>query len=222
MGQPVHALVLHGVGTQKAGYSDLAVKRLAAALSQRGQVLYAHEVLWSPVLDRYEEEMLRAVEGRGSSGRPAQRLVVETLADALCYQNRREEILELVDHAFASLRASSAVIFAHSLGGLIATDWLRSRAGAKVDHLFTFGCNLQLFHLGSAGRWDCPRQVGTVGQWTNLFDPEDMLGYPLGAWLPHVLDVRVEVGGLLGGTGLSHIEYFTDKQFWGETIPNLL
>lgn len=218
----VNAIFIHGVGTQERGYSSSAQLWLARALAARGRQLYAREVLWSPILDRYENEMMREIRARGSAVRPAQRLVVGTLADALCYGNRREEILELVDRAFASLRSSSCYVFAHSLGGVIATDWLRTRAGAKIDRLITFGCNLQLFSLGAKEAWKCPPQVSARGKWVSAFDEDDMLGYPLAGWQPHVIDVEVSVGGLLGGTGLAHTAYFTDEGFWRETVPQLL
>ncbi len=123
----MHALFLHGVGQQTAGYSHKAQLKLATSLQKRGVQLYGQEVLWSPVLDHYEAQMAREVGRRGSKNRPLQRLVVGTLADALCYQNRREDILDLVDQAYLKLRCETVTIFAHSLGCLIAADWMRSR-----------------------------------------------------------------------------------------------
>ena len=214
------AIFIHGVGEETAGYSAFAQKTLSRALLSRGVAFYGQEVLWAPVLDTLERDMLFSVGKRGSRNNLTQRLVVGTLADALCYPNKREDILDLVDQAVARSRADEVHIFAHSLGGLIATDWLRSRPSARLHGLSTFGCNLQLFSLGS--NFNCPAQIQVPGKWTSYFDNADMLGWPLGGWQPQVTDVKVNVGGLLGWTGLSHIEYWDDSRFWGKTVPGNL
>jgi pimeloyl-ACP methyl ester carboxylesterase len=221
MGQAVHAMFIHGIGSQKRGYSDYAAKSLATALARANIELYTQEVLWAPILDTLEDRMLYDISRAGSSSKPLQRLALGTLADALCYPSRREDILGTVDAAFMRLRADRCWVFAHSLGGLIATDWLRSRERARVHQLVTFGCNLELFALGT--QWACPKQLSGPGRWTNLFDADDMLGYPLSRWQKQVRDVEVSVGPLWSGwTGLSHIEYFDDSKLWGKTVPALI
>jgi hypothetical protein len=54
------------------------------------------------------------------------------------------------------------------------------------------------------------------GQWTNLYDKDDVLSYPLqplnNEYDRVVKDVEVNVGGLLSSWNpASHLEYWTDK-----------
>jgi pimeloyl-ACP methyl ester carboxylesterase len=221
MAQQVHAIFIHGVGTQKAGYSDFAQKQLSAGLP-RGTFLNAQEVLWAPVLDKLETTMLKSVKKNGSRNKLLQRVVVETLADALCYSNSSGPIFDLIDAAYARTRADTVHIFGHSLGALLAVEWLRTRERTDPRKLVTFGCNLQLFHLGDDA-WRAPPQVSVPNKWVNCFDDADMLGWPLRGWLPHVKDVEVNVGSWWQRwNGLAHTGYFTDKTFWRSTIPTLL
>lgn len=216
----ISGLFIHGVGTQKPGYSAKAQAWLSAGLPGGRLALYGQEVVWADILDDLETKMMRDVGKRGSSNHPAQRLVMETLADALCYRNRQEAIFARLDTAYARTRADEVYIFAHSLGGLLAVEWLRARPRAKVAKLVTFGCNLQLFHLG--GEFESPAQIAMPDTWVNAFYDRDMLGWPLRGWLPQVSDVELAVSGWLGWTGLAHIEYFSDTRFWKKTLPKVL
>lgn len=214
----VHGIFIHGVGTQEAGYSNKAQKLLAASLSKQGADFYGQEVLWAPVLDDVEGKMLGEVGRRGSSNRPLQHLVVETLADALCYRNKQEPIFDLIDSAFIRTRADEVHIFAHSLGVLLSVEWMRSRQLAKVERLHSFGCNLQLFHLG--GPFVVPQQIDRKSAWVNYFDGQDMLGWPVSGWVPGVKDTKVNVGAWWQRwNGLAHIGYFEDTKFWRDIVP---
>lgn len=218
----MHALFIHGVGEQAHDFAADSIKHLRKAVSP----LYAASVHWAPLADRHEHEFMRKIERKGSKGNMLQRLTIGTLTDALAYQSNqrlREEIHYLIDLEYSKLRVNDATIFCHSLGGLIFLDYLRSRPGAQIGKLVTFGCNVGLFHMGM--RFECPRQVSKPGSWLNLFDREDMLGYPLAVSrdMAHVKDVEVSVGGwLTGWTGLSHVAYFGDRTFWRETVPSHL
>ena len=219
----VHAIFVHGVGEQDGSYADAARRNLQGALRARGSELYSSTVLWAPVLDVHQRKMSAAVAKRGSSNRPSQRLVMGTLADALSYRHHADQISALMDDAYMRLRADEVVIFAHSLGGLLTVDWLRSRTRARVAQFHTFGCNLELFYQGAEDKFDCPAQLRPSAKWTNYFDEDDMLGWPLRGWLPQVDDIEVSVGGLLSGWwGLSHTAYWDDSALWCRTIPAAL
>lgn len=210
-------MFVHGVGSQAAGYSTHAQKWFASKVPN----FYGSEALWSPVLDRYENKMMKEVARKGSSTRPAQKLVVQTLADALCFQNRKEEIFDVLDQAYVRLRADEVHIFAHSLGVLLVLEWMRSREKVRVAKLFSFGCNLELFNLGAETKFVTPPQVDMPGKWVNAFDPSDMLGWPLRSWLPAVHDIEVNVGSILTSwNGLAHTGYFHEKSLWLRTFPN--
>ena len=213
-----YGLFLHGVGTQRAGYSAKAREWLTGVLP----AFASQEVVWAPVLDAFETDMLATVKRGGSNNRPMQRFVVNVLADALSYRHRQDQIFELIDQSYCRLRAPGGVtIFAHSLGALLALEWLRARPTVQVDKLVTFGVNLQLFYLG--GDFVSPAQVAAPGCWVNAFSDTDALGWPLRGWLPHVRDVEVNVGGLFSRwNGLAHTAYFDSRRFWRNTVPSLL
>lgn len=222
MAAQVSAVFIHGVGTQKAGYSADAQKWLASGLPRGAPAGSFQEVLWAPVLDALEKKMMASVHKGGSKNRPMQRLVIETLADALCYQSSSVPIFDLIDNAYVRTRSDSVYIFGHSLGALLAVEWLRTRNRVDPKKLITFGCNLQLFHLGDDS-WKAPAQVSMPNKWVNCFDDADMLGWPLRGWLPQVRDVEVRVGSWWQRwNGMSHTGYFVDKTFWRSIIPSLL
>lgn len=222
MAKPLYALFTHGVGTQKPGFSSDAQKHLAAGLSERGRILYGSEACWAPVLDEDEAVMLKEVSKRGSSNRPMQRLVVETLADALCWENRREAIFDVLDRAYCRLRAPGPVtVLAHSLGVVIALEYLRARPSIQLERFVSFGTNLQLFHLGVEGRFVAPPAVAKV-PWLNAFSDTDMLGFPIRGFT-HATDVEVNVGGLFTRwNGAAHLGYWTEKSLWRKTLPGLI
>lgn len=219
----LNCIFVHGVGKQKSDFAHDARRYLRSALKSRGIEMYARSVHWAPILDDGEKKMLESVGKLGSSNRMSQRLVVETLADALCYQHKQETIQYLVDYELSQFnnQADEVVVFAHSLGVLLMSDYLRNRPKVKIQKFVSFGTNLQLFNIGRESAFVCPEQLKGVGRWTNYWDEDDMLGWPVSGWLPHVKDTEVSVGPWWSGwTGLSHIGYFEDKDLWSKKIPN--
>lgn len=224
-----HFLFVHGVGEQGSDFAADAIKNLRGALATKGVKLHAGVVHWAPLADGLERAFLSTAEARGSSGNLTQRLVVGTLADALVYQANarlREQIGYLLDYEYTRLRAGSVHIVAHSLGGLIALDWLRSRKNVRPLRLWTIGSNVGLFNLGQ--RFDCPASVVNDGTWVNMFYPSDFLGYPLNAQpeFRHVRDVKLPRAGFFRMStlvpGLRHTDYWTDAKLWRKTVPGLL
>ncbi len=219
------ALFIHGVGQQESDFADDARQWLREAVAEKGHTLFTTQVHWAPLADRHQERFLAAAEKHGSKANPTQRLVVGTLADALMYTTNpklRDQIFASLDNQMWLL-GNRGTVFAHSLGGLIVTDYLRARPEIKNVRLVTMGCNIGLFNLG---RTFAPvPSLEAPGAWINVFSPRDMLGFPLGIdpCLAHVRDVQVSVGGWFKGwTGLAHIRYWTDRTLWKKTLPNLL
>jgi len=214
-----YGLFCHGVGKQTEGYSSAAQKWLSAAREPHGGT-YGSEVLWSQILDAPEQAMMREVGKRGSANRPLQRLVVETLADALSYRNRLPALLERFDMAYARLRAPDAInLYCHSLGVVLGVEWLRQRPSVRVNKFISFGVNLQLFHLGAEGQFVSPPQLARAGVWESYFSDTDCLGFPIRGWIPQATDTEVEVGGwFTRWNGLSHLAYWDDKAFWKKQV----
>lgn len=222
----VHALFIHGVGEQPKSFAAEARHNLRASLLDKGVALYSASVHWAPLADRVERRFLSEVQKRGSKGNLTQSLVVGTLSDALMYVRNfglRTHIFDLIDKQIMRLRGEHVTVFAHSLGGLIFTDYLRSRTELRNVSLVTFGCNIGLFTLGE--RFVPVPQLAEQGTWWNLYSARDMLGFPLAGDpnLRHVKDIEVSVGGWFKGwTGLAHVRYWDDRRLWRKTIPNLL
>lgn len=222
----VRALAVHGVGEQKPDFADFAIKTLGNALGERRRPFFARSVCWAGLADAPEAKYLRQVRAHGSQGNMAQRLAIGTLSDALSYEaspKLRAAIFDLLDKRYCELRADGVVLLCHSLGCLAVCDWLRARPSVQVERLFTFGCNIGLFSLGQA--FDCPEQLRAPGVWVNAFYPSDILGYPLagGDGLGHVRDLEVRKpfwrwSTLIGG--LSHVDYWTDRSLFAETIAS--
>lgn len=221
------ALCVHGVGNQPSDYAHDSRRFLRASMKERGVDCYLRSAWWAPYAEKYEHAFLQSTKTRGSVGNLAQKLVIGTLADALFYQGSprlQEECWSLLDYEYAQLGSDkhNAVIFTHSLGALIATDWLRARPQNGIRKLVTFGCNLGLFNLDKG--FDSPRQITCAGKWINIWHKRDCLGWPLSQdpSLAHVQDVQVSLGGVLAWTGLSHLSYWGDRKLWSRTIPDLL
>lgn len=92
--------------------------------------------------------------------------------------------------------------------------------------LVTFGCNIPLF-LPPAPPYECvrfprprlPEGLRAAARWLNVYDPYDILGYPLNdlwdeAHGTAIDDVALEVGMPgISMTPLSHTRYWTDPAF---------
>jgi hypothetical protein len=140
------------------------------------------------------------------------------------------------------------VVLAHSLGGHIFTNyyWDVRHPSAKsyrvetlkdeqiayferldwLAGLVTFGCNIPLFTfaLDRVVPIDfppkrLPDRYRQEARWLNMFDPDDVLGYPLrplnAAYAKVVSeDIAIDVGNaFIGWTPVSHTQYWTDNDF---------
>jgi hypothetical protein len=133
------------------------------------------------------------------------------------------------------------VVLAHSLGGHIMSNYVwdhqhpeDARAAGTESSPFeraetlagivTFGCNIPLFALALPAMIPITfppstlsAQLMAAARWLNLYDPDDVLGYPLkplsAEYAKTVSEDRaVNVGGLLTSWNpASHNEYWTDN-----------
>lgn len=233
------ALFIHGIGTQSLDFAHDAQKWLTSALAIQGVELTSESAWWAPEMDRMENRLLKACKAMGADDSPMRRLAVSVLDDALAYRKERpvfERIHDVVNMALGRLYgpwigtvhpSTPLFVFAHSMGGLIFTDYLTrtassgdERAPSALRRFVTFGCNIPLFALGS--KFVVPAPLTQRGRWLNYWDADDFLGYPLGI-MPELMglvrDERVNVGGLLTWwNGFSHLEYWSDRSFWQKTI----
>lgn len=151
-----------------------------------------------------------------------------------------EEVHEAVRDGLARARDACGgdvplVLVAHSLGTVIASDHVwdeqndRGRGRAPFDRcetltgLVTMGSPLPLYTLAHdrirAIRFpgpSAPVRLRRRARWLNLYDPDDVLGWPLRPTAPPyekviAEDIRINVGGpLTFWNPLSHLGYWDD------------
>jgi hypothetical protein len=130
------------------------------------------------------------------------------------------------------------IILAHSLGGHMFSNYIwdmqRGRAlpgvelsafqrGASLAGVVTFGCNIPLFTLAfdDVQAIEFPPRTlqepaRSSARWINLFDKDDVLGYPLRPTSPSYANVvdedqAVAVGGVWSGWNpMAHTAYWAD------------
>jgi hypothetical protein len=144
-------------------------------------------------------------------------------------------------------------VMAHSLGGHIMSDYIYDmQKKVAANHpdvaglsplermetliaMITFGCNIPIFTFAYDAedihpiKFPDSQSVNSAGnrkKWLNLFDPQDILGYPLqplnDKYDQLVEDKEINVGGLLTSWNpLSHGEYWTDDDFTDRAANHL-
>lgn len=131
------------------------------------------------------------------------------------------------------------MVIAHSLGGHIMSNYIwdqqhpKEGRGERIVSPFvraetlaaitTFGCNIPLFALALPRMVpiqfppaSLPGDLKAVARWNNLYDPDDILGFPLASlsdeYARTVHDFTVNVGGLLTSWNpICHDSYWTDN-----------
>ncbi|GLP96753.1 hypothetical protein [Paraferrimonas sedimenticola] len=92
-----------------------------------------------------------------------------------------------------------------------ACEFVRLRSLASM---VTLGCNIPLFVSGLERR-ECFTRPNEAMRWLNLYDPDDVLGWPvrqLGPSFKWVEDYPTHVGGVTNGwSPLSHMAYWQDR-----------
>lgn len=114
------------------------------------------------------------------------------LGDVLVYQRHKQEIhariretIARVDPALGRSPDSPVRIVAHSLGGVIAVDMATAHDPLWTSTLLTFGSQAAYFHLCDPRGGQLAPYTGrepvtlpsTLGSWTNLWQPLDVLAF---------------------------------------------
>lgn len=181
--------------------------------------------------------------------RAARTFLLAAAADILLYQepDRRRwvwgragaAIAEVLEHSGAEGSEPPVSVIAHSMGTVVAYDFLhalkrrmpdvldalpdalrrRVEAGWRPQHLITMGSPIAPLLLRDV-QVEIPFPVPTVdlsGSWVNFFEPGDPVAFPLGRVLPrdHILDLEVQ------SVGLPHLGYWRSEQV-AQQIAELL
>ena len=139
--------------------------------------------------------------------------------------------------------ASTFSIVAHSLGSVIAYDYLYNVFGKdsskcrqvrpdgkhQLHSFFTMGSPIGLFLLRKRelfGRNFAllkPNPIGLktgTGSWCNFYDRQDVIAFPLKGFFPEIVkDIRVQTGDLIIN---SHENYWTEKGVAAKIVDRLL
>ena len=107
--------------------------------------------------------------------------------------------------------------------------------GSTVHSVLTTGCNIPIFVAARARQQILPMTPNSFFTWTNFYDKDDVLGWPLAdlseEYARVVTDVQVNAGGGILGwiTGswnpMSHLQYWRDDEVLDPltaTLKNLL
>lgn len=171
-------------------------------------------------------------------------LLAHTVGDVLAYQSRGPQIRAVLDREFRIAQAlgdGPIDIVAHSLGALVAVEWLLGgsvddsqgtptpRADRNIRHLVTFGCQVSMFAEVAGLRFDGPldQPFTPLGHqhldlglttWTNVWQELDPLAFEIhrvidiGDGTVTAIDRRLTQQGI--PTNLSfHSTYWTDPRF---------
>lgn len=227
MAARVGVLVVHGIGEQSehefgAAFVDAVRGRLGGRGVAPGAVAFRRG-FWADLLERRERDLLARAEAAGPlRWRALRGFVVNALGDAVAYRrgspDRDNLYYALHARILAHLRALRAslgdqdaplVIVAHSLGSVIASDFVwdaqhaergcgvaaeAAAAGSDFERartlagLITLGSPIPLFTLALPRVLAIapPRlspalapAVRAVAAWRNYYDADDVLGWPL-------------------------------------------
>jgi len=94
--------------------------------------------------------------------------------------------------------------------------------GRTVRHIFTTGCNIPIFVAARATQEILPIKPNDSFKWTNYYDRDDVLGWPLAdlseEYKTVVTDIQVNAGGGILGwitsswNPMSHLQYWRDDE----------
>ncbi|MGH2568920.1 MAG: hypothetical protein ACRDGA_11325, partial [Bacteroidota bacterium] len=236
-----HLILLHGMGEPDPVHRAYGpfTKQLHAAILQRGglpdETVRFHHIDYSEVAEKAKREVWkRSFPALGSDMPPAIQLipfiryfVTFFIGDVIIYASAEGES-NIRSHVFGELdkvirsEAATFSIVAHSLGSIIAYDYLYHLFGRlpeekrhkvredgmhRLRHFFTMGSPIGLFLLRklalvrAEGSELLANPIGLDplrGHWYNFYDNQDILAYPLKNYFPMIVeDVQVQTGDLI-------------------------
>ena len=195
MATKIGILVIHGVGSQRSGYSGDMVREISDRLNEHASSVVWEEVLWADVLAPRERDlwnwMKKAEEPDGSAidldWSKIRRFLIDNVGDALAYSRDVDpasayaQIHDVVDQKLRALKTmlgdptAPIVVIAHSQGAHIMSNyiWDRQHGTGSLEPIPTlaamisFGCNIPLFSLSFdiARPIDLPGNGITKPQW---------------------------------------------------------
>lgn len=199
---------IHGISDQKTGYSDglfnkilsfykegLARKKvIKSGILQRVEGLVQNEILWADLtkglLNEYLKYQYKLKERPGIWDnfimQPIDPLVLQILyyvKDKGTKKDNTMRVLKRVEDTFKDkvfLRPNKTVIVAHSLGSVIAFDYVfgfrkkyKLSSSIDVTGLLTMGSPIPLFTAAMGHVTSDVKLPKNVREWVNVFDHDD-------------------------------------------------
>lgn len=217
--------------TEPAGTADLPPD------TARGRVIGSVRDRWRRLVDavdaRFEQMSPETLMGN------MRRTVARAIRDVEVYENNGDLIRSRFDDAYSSVLGAERVdVLAHSLGSLIAVEYLLGApAGAnavpvndrRVHTMVTFGSQISLFAGARGLRGSAPSSVlphmpldiaVAVERWFNVWHMYDPLAFALAPTLRvhgpegdvEIEELHLELGGF-PSTASFHTSYWRDERF---------
>ncbi len=230
--------IIHGVGDQDKGYSMPFQKKLKKFIKSYSNVPNTNiktilkEIRWSPITQKIQDKLAKRFSKQKLGFKTFRKIMLNLIGDALAYQDsdRGDEVYKDIHASIDKARADvdkivgnnpvEYTIVAHSLGSVIASDYCYDNTHSfKLTNFFTMGSPIALWTMraGDPKNADTPVQVDdTNGAWINIFDDDDIIGWPLRVINKHYrkavdFDYNTEIGGFLDREHpLSHRGYWKD------------
>lgn len=167
------AAVIHGIGTQKPGFSASMIEEINGRLGNKSADVTWEEIYWADILSRRQDDYLRRANRNNQLDLfSLRRFVVSALGDASAYRkttsatgnanNTYTQIHDRVRQAINHLENETGgnvplVVFAHSLGCHIMSNYIwdmqqdststlsNFQKMETLAGLVMFGCNVPLF-----------------------------------------------------------------------------
>jgi hypothetical protein len=219
MTQRIAIMLIHGIGDQDPEYVPTATRSLTERIYQdcddRAIVRVAD---WSDVLQPQQNDLIQRLRSSPMDFDALRAFVISFLGDAIAYQPSDHDrhayetihgILAATLHDLAQAAGPDAplIIIAHSLGGIITSNFIWDlqhtitpdvvraqmgdtplERGETLTAFYTLGCAFPLWALRfkdfgapiAVPAPDLARHHPTLtGEWVNYYDRDDVFGYPL-------------------------------------------
>jgi triacylglycerol esterase/lipase EstA (alpha/beta hydrolase family) len=138
-----------------------------------------------------------------------------------------KQLATLVDAACRDTGAAQVVIVAHSMGGLVARDYLRTYGGAKVARVVTLGTPHHGSRFASLAAGRCLAQMRPGNGWLAALPSAPAAPPIVSLWSPHDSMVAPQTSAVLEGAtnvaflGIGHNALLRDRRVHARVVAEI-
>jgi hypothetical protein len=226
----MNIVFIHGIADQENGYSRELFFRIVKGCPDKQ--LKHNEFYWAHfttnLISDYEQYQHRKAGRRGIKGffgrggkythliQKVDPLAIQVMHYIYNKENKGATILKKIQNQFTDLEGPT-VVLAHSLGSVIAYDYLFEFKGMQInpkitiEAFITFGSPIPLFISAMGYPHGGLRMSHKVKKWVNIIDPDDVIARYCQPHFTHldVEDRRINIGFTPLGT---HGKYWKHKK----------